>query len=91
MVASPRLQNSFANGSKRVSPIRPKRRIFWETALDGVVAEKVLTGDEDSATALLQQMLAVKTMSSVARCTWLAQVLATQICSPSRAALDAES
>ncbi len=35
-----------------------KRRIFWETALDGVVAEKVLTGDEDSATALLQQMLA---------------------------------
>ena len=34
-----------------------KRRIFWETALDGVVAEKVLTGDEDSAAALLQQML----------------------------------
>jgi uroporphyrin-III C-methyltransferase/precorrin-2 dehydrogenase/sirohydrochlorin ferrochelatase len=35
-----------------------KRRIFWENALDGVVAEKVLTGDEASAEALLQQMLA---------------------------------
>ncbi|MEK7811688.1 MAG: siroheme synthase CysG [Pseudomonadota bacterium] len=34
-----------------------KRRIFWENALDGVVAEKVLTGDENSAEALLQQML----------------------------------
>jgi uroporphyrin-III C-methyltransferase/precorrin-2 dehydrogenase/sirohydrochlorin ferrochelatase len=34
-----------------------KRRIFWENALDGVVAEKVLTGDESSAQALLQQML----------------------------------
>jgi uroporphyrin-III C-methyltransferase/precorrin-2 dehydrogenase/sirohydrochlorin ferrochelatase len=35
----------------------PKRRIFWENALDGVVAEKVLAGDEDSAEALLRQML----------------------------------
>ena len=35
-----------------------KRRIFWENALDGVVAEKVLTGDEASAEAMLQQMLA---------------------------------
>ncbi|MDO8208028.1 MAG: siroheme synthase CysG [Gallionella sp.] len=35
-----------------------KRRIFWENALDGVVAEKVLTGDERSAEAMLQQMLA---------------------------------
>lgn len=35
-----------------------KRRIFWENALDGVVAEKVLTGDEKSAEAMLQQMLA---------------------------------
>jgi uroporphyrin-III C-methyltransferase/precorrin-2 dehydrogenase/sirohydrochlorin ferrochelatase len=35
-----------------------KRRIFWENALDGVVAEKVLTGDEGSAEAMLQQMLA---------------------------------
>ncbi len=35
-----------------------KRRIFWENALDGVVAEKVLTGDENSAEAMLQQMLA---------------------------------
>ncbi|MDH2917405.1 MAG: siroheme synthase CysG [Gallionella sp.] len=34
-----------------------KRRIFWENALDGVVAEKVLTGDENSAEAMLQQML----------------------------------
>lgn len=35
-----------------------KRRIFWENALDGVVAEKVLTGDEVGAEAILQQMLA---------------------------------
>ena len=35
-----------------------KRRIFWENALDGVVAEKVLTGDEISAESMLQQMLA---------------------------------
>lgn len=35
-----------------------KRRIFWENALDGVVAEKVLTGDESTAEAMLQQMLA---------------------------------
>jgi uroporphyrin-III C-methyltransferase/precorrin-2 dehydrogenase/sirohydrochlorin ferrochelatase len=35
-----------------------KRRIFWENALEGVVAEKVMTGDEASAEAMLQQMLA---------------------------------
>ena len=35
----------------------PKRRIFWENALDGVVAEKVLAGDEESAEALLRKML----------------------------------
>lgn len=34
-----------------------KRRIFWENALEGVVAEKVLTGDENSAEKMLQQML----------------------------------
>jgi len=34
-----------------------KRRIFWENALEGVVAEKVLTGDENSAEAMLQKML----------------------------------
>ncbi|MEQ1590078.1 MAG: siroheme synthase CysG [Gallionella sp.] len=35
-----------------------KRRIFWENALDGVVAEKVLTGDESTAETMLRQMLA---------------------------------
>ncbi len=34
-----------------------KRRIFWENTLEGVVAEKVLTGDESGAEAMLQQML----------------------------------
>lgn len=34
-----------------------KRRIFWENALEGLVAEKVLTGDESSAEKMLQQML----------------------------------
>jgi len=35
-----------------------KRRIFWESVFDGVVAEKVLTGDELSAEKMLHQMLA---------------------------------
>ena len=35
----------------------PKRRIFWENALDGLVSEKVLAGDEVGAEALLKQML----------------------------------
>ncbi len=35
-----------------------KRRIFWENALEGVIAEKVLVGDESSAEKMMQQMLA---------------------------------
>jgi uroporphyrin-III C-methyltransferase/precorrin-2 dehydrogenase/sirohydrochlorin ferrochelatase len=35
-----------------------KRRIFWENVFEGVVAEKVLTGDEASAEAMLRKMLA---------------------------------
>ena len=35
----------------------PKRRIFWENALDGAVAEKVLAGDDGGAEAMLRQML----------------------------------
>ncbi len=35
-----------------------KRRIFWEGVFEGVVAEKVLTGDEATAESMLQQMLA---------------------------------
>ncbi len=35
----------------------PKRRIFWENALGGMVAEKVLAGDEASAETLLKEML----------------------------------
>jgi uroporphyrin-III C-methyltransferase/precorrin-2 dehydrogenase/sirohydrochlorin ferrochelatase len=38
----------------------PKRRIFWENALDGAVAEKVLAGDDDGAEAMLRQMLAAE-------------------------------
>jgi uroporphyrin-III C-methyltransferase/precorrin-2 dehydrogenase/sirohydrochlorin ferrochelatase len=34
-----------------------KRRIFWENVFDGIVAEKVLTGDEGSAEKMLHQML----------------------------------
>ncbi len=34
-----------------------KRRIFWEDVLDGVVAEKVLAGDEASAESMLQELL----------------------------------
>jgi uroporphyrin-III C-methyltransferase/precorrin-2 dehydrogenase/sirohydrochlorin ferrochelatase len=35
----------------------PKRRIFWENVLDGVVAEKVLTGDESGAEVMMREML----------------------------------
>lgn len=35
-----------------------KRRIFWESVLEGVIAEKVLSGDEGSAEKMLLQMLA---------------------------------
>ena len=34
-----------------------KRRIFWENVLEGVIAEKVLSGDESSAETMLQHML----------------------------------
>jgi len=34
-----------------------KRRIFWENVLEGVVAEKVLAGDETSAEAMLFSLL----------------------------------
>ncbi len=34
-----------------------KRRIFWENVLEGVVAEKVLAGDEASAEAMLFSLL----------------------------------
>jgi uroporphyrin-III C-methyltransferase/precorrin-2 dehydrogenase/sirohydrochlorin ferrochelatase len=34
-----------------------KRRIFWENVLEGVIAEKVLSGDERSAEAMLLKML----------------------------------
>ncbi len=34
-----------------------KRRIFWENVLEGVIAEKVLSGDESSAETMLLQML----------------------------------
>jgi uroporphyrin-III C-methyltransferase/precorrin-2 dehydrogenase/sirohydrochlorin ferrochelatase len=34
-----------------------KRRILWENALEGVVAEKVLAGDEASAEAMLHSLL----------------------------------
>jgi uroporphyrin-III C-methyltransferase / precorrin-2 dehydrogenase / sirohydrochlorin ferrochelatase len=43
---------------KEVVSNPPKRRIFWENALDGVVAERVLAGDEEGAETLLRQMLA---------------------------------
>ncbi|MEQ1913700.1 MAG: siroheme synthase CysG [Sideroxydans sp.] len=35
----------------------PKRRLFWEDVLEGVIAEKVLSGDEAGGEALLREML----------------------------------
>lgn len=34
-----------------------KRRLFWEDVLEGVIAEKVLSGDEVSAEAMLHKLL----------------------------------
>jgi uroporphyrin-III C-methyltransferase/precorrin-2 dehydrogenase/sirohydrochlorin ferrochelatase len=48
----------FRNKVKQRVTNPAKRRIFWENALEGIVSEKVLTGDEASAEAMLQQMLA---------------------------------
>lgn len=48
----------FREEVKRRVTNPPKRRIFWENVLDGVIAEKVLSGDEAMAEAMLQQMLA---------------------------------
>ncbi|MDD5385338.1 MAG: siroheme synthase CysG [Gallionella sp.] len=39
----------------RIDPA--KRRIFWENALDGAIAEKVLAGDEAGAEAMLLNLL----------------------------------
>jgi uroporphyrin-III C-methyltransferase/precorrin-2 dehydrogenase/sirohydrochlorin ferrochelatase len=35
----------------------PKRRLFWEAALEGAIAEKVLSGDESGAELMLERML----------------------------------
>jgi uroporphyrin-III C-methyltransferase/precorrin-2 dehydrogenase/sirohydrochlorin ferrochelatase len=35
-----------------------KRRIFWEKVFEGIVAEKILTGDEAGAEKMLRKMLA---------------------------------
>ena len=40
-----------------------KRRIFWENALEGVIAEKVLTGDESSAEAIVRRWIKIKRLS----------------------------
>lgn len=61
----------------------PKRRIFWENALDGAVAEKVLAGDDSGAEAMLRQMLADEDNTWPVRFTWLAPALATLTCLPS--------
>jgi uroporphyrin-III C-methyltransferase/precorrin-2 dehydrogenase/sirohydrochlorin ferrochelatase len=47
----------FRNTVKTHVAAPAKRRIFWENVFEGVIAEKVLTGDEASAEAMLQQML----------------------------------
>ncbi len=47
----------FRNIVKQRVSDAAKRRIFWENVFEGVVAEKVLTGDEAGAEAMLQQML----------------------------------
>jgi uroporphyrin-III C-methyltransferase/precorrin-2 dehydrogenase/sirohydrochlorin ferrochelatase len=48
----------FREKVKKHVTIPAKRRIFWENVFDGIVAEKVLTGDEASAEKMLHQMLA---------------------------------
>jgi uroporphyrin-III C-methyltransferase/precorrin-2 dehydrogenase/sirohydrochlorin ferrochelatase len=45
---------------KQNIPLPAKRRILWENALEGVIAEKVLSGDERGADILMHQMLAAE-------------------------------
>lgn len=52
-----RFAERFREKVKRGVTNPAKRRIFWENVFDGIVAEKVLTGDEASAEKMLQQML----------------------------------
>ncbi len=47
----------FRETVKQRVKIPEKRRIFWENVLEGVIAEKVLSGDESSAETMLQRML----------------------------------
>ena len=47
----------FREGVKKYIADPAKRRYFWESVLDGAIAEKVLAGDEGSAATMLRQML----------------------------------
>ncbi len=47
----------FRTAVKQRIPDSAQRRVFWESVLEGVAAEKVLAGDEAGAAAMLQQML----------------------------------
>ncbi|MDH4285681.1 MAG: SAM-dependent methyltransferase, partial [Gallionellaceae bacterium] len=45
-------------GAVKAQVVDPaKRRIFWENVLEGAIAEKVLTGDETGAEAMLREQL----------------------------------
>jgi uroporphyrin-III C-methyltransferase/precorrin-2 dehydrogenase/sirohydrochlorin ferrochelatase len=57
-----------------------KRRIFWENVLEGVIAEKVLSGDEGSAKTCCCRCWKARTISSAAKCIWLAQARVIRIC-----------
>jgi uroporphyrin-III C-methyltransferase / precorrin-2 dehydrogenase / sirohydrochlorin ferrochelatase len=47
----------FRDAVKARVAIPAKRRLFWENIFEGVVAEKVLSGDESSAEAMLHSLL----------------------------------
>ncbi len=55
-----KLLASFAERNRELVKSRvtnpPKRRIFWEKALEGELAEKVLSGDVAAGQAMLEQM-----------------------------------
>ena len=47
----------FRNAVKQHIPHPSQRRIFWEEVLDGTIAEKIFSGDEETAEAMLLAQL----------------------------------
>ncbi|MDA0226427.1 MAG: siroheme synthase CysG [Proteobacteria bacterium] len=61
------LAGRFRAASKRRLPDPEARRRFWETVMDGPVAERMLEGNEQAATQLIEAMLGDTRAEAAAR------------------------